>query len=501
VLAADRAAELLAEFVAALAVTPDADAALDVGVERMALAVGAQVAAAVSAGRALTSVGYLPGQVPHEALAQVAGGERRSLELSQLRVGDPGIHRGHAIAIPLVLPLEGHLVVARLDDDFAPIEVQLLTAMARVAELTFGMRRAVESEQLLREQSELQRIENAALVATLRDRQRVSEQLSRIQRAISRREPLAGILDRITASIHELIGADVVVVRHHDVADADYAEDIAQWPAALADPCTLSSTIAAPVHENGTVIGSLVAGTFDRHEFSDVDREIVVAFAEHASLALTDANTVEAMFRAFHDSLTGLASRALFLDRLELALVQAARTKTNVTLLYIDLDRFKLVNDTFGHGAGDEVLVEVAARIRGCLRASDTAARFGGDEFVVLLHDTRADDASIVAERIVTAVRRPIGTGEVELLIEVSIGVATSESGAIGAVELLRNADISMYDAKRASSTGNNAPSVATAGVGVAAAEAAARASEAAAVAGLRLPSQPNVRFTGSAAS
>jgi diguanylate cyclase (GGDEF)-like protein len=489
VLAAARAAELLAEFVATLAVSPAADAALDVGVEGMALAVGAQVAAVVSAGRALTSVGYLPGQVPHEALAQVAGGERRTLELSQLRVGDPGIQRGHAIAIPLAEPLDGHVVVARLDDDFAPIELQLLTAMARVMELTFGMRRAVESERLLREQSELQQIENAALLATLRTRQRVSEQLSRIQRAVARREPLAGILHRITASLHELIGADVVVVRRHDLAHADLAADIAQWPAGLTEPCTLSSTIAAPVHENGTVIGSLVVGTLNRREFSDFDREIVVAFAEHASLALTDANTVDAMFRAFHDSLTGLASRALFLDRLELALVQAARTKTNVTLLYVDLDRFKLVNDTFGHGAGDDVLVEVAARLRGCLRASDTAARFGGDEFVALLHDTHADDASIVAERILTAIRRPITAGEVELLIELSIGVATSEAGAIGAVELLRNADSSMYEAKRAGSTGRNALAIT-----------AARASAAAAVAGLRLPSQPNVRFTGSAA-
>ena len=489
-LVAARAAELLAEFVGALAVTPDADAALDVGVERMALAVGAQVAAVVSAGRALTSVGYLPGQVPHEALAQVAAGERRTLELSELRVGEPGIQRGHAIAIPLALPLEGHLVVARLDDDFAPIELQVVTAMARVTELTFAMRRAVESERLFREQSEAQQLENAALVATLRDRQRVSEQLSRIQRAISQREPLAGILDRIIASIHEFTSADVVVVRHHNLANDDHAEDIAHWPTGLADPYAMSSTIAAPVYENGTVFGSLVAGTFDRREFSDVEREIVVAFAEHASLALTDANTVEAMFRAFHDSLTGLASRALFLDRLELALVQAARTKTNVTLLYIDLDRFKLVNDTFGHSAGDDVLVEVAARLHSCLRASDTAARFGGDEFVALLHDTRADDASIVAARIATALRRPITAGDGELVIEASIGIATSESGSIGPVELLRNADISMYESKRAGSTRQSALAVA-----------AARASEAAAGAGLRLPSQPNVRFTGSAAS
>jgi diguanylate cyclase (GGDEF)-like protein len=487
VLAAARAAELLAEFVAALSRLPDADAALDAGVERMALALEAQVAAVVSAGRALTSVGYLPGQVPHEALAQVAGGERRTLELSQLRVGEPGIQRGHAIAIPLAGPLDGHLVVARLDEDFAPDEVQLLHAMARVTELSFEMLRTVESERLLREHSELQSAENAALLATLRDRQRVSEQLSRIQRAISRREPLAGILDRITRGVHELIGADVVIVQHHDNGD-----DIARWATDASDPRTVSSTIAAPVHENGTVIGNLVAGSFDRREFSDVDREIVVAFAEHAGLALTDANTVEAMFRAFHDSLTGLASRALFLDRLDLALVQAARTKTNVTLLYIDLDRFKLVNDTFGHGAGDDVLVEVATRTRSCLRASDTAARFGGDEFVVLLHDTRADDATIVAQRIMTAVRVPITTGDMALLTEVSIGIATSESGAIGAVELLRNADIAMYEAKRTGSAGQNALAVA-----------ATRAAEAAAVATAatgRLPSQPNVRFTGSAA-
>lgn len=496
-LAAPRAAELLAEFVAALSVLPDADAALDVGVERMALALDAQVAAVVSGGRALTSVGYLPGQVPHEALAQVAGGERRTLELSQLRVGEPGIQRGHAIAIPLSGPLEGHLVVARLDDEFTAEEVQLLNAMARVTELTFEMLRTVESERLLREQSELQGAENAALLATLRERQRLSEQLARVQRAISRREPLAGILDRITRSVHDLIGADIVAVRRHDHTDgAADAADIARSPADLSDSRPVQSTIAAPVHESGTVFGNLVAGTFDRREFSEADREIVVAFAEYASLALTDANTVEAMFRAFHDSLTGLASRALFLDRLELALVQATRTKTNVTLLYIDLDRFKVVNDTFGHGAGDDVLVEVAARLRGCLRASDTAARFGGDEFVVLLHDTPADDASIVAERIMTAVRAPTNAGDTELVIEVSIGIATSDSGAIGAVELLRNADIAMYQAKRAGLAGQSALAVAAAR----AAEAAAAAAAGSTTITTQLPSQPNVRFTGFAA-
>jgi diguanylate cyclase (GGDEF)-like protein len=496
VLAASRATQLLAEFLAVVSSLPDAEAALDAGVEGAALALEAQVAAVVCGGRARTSVGYPADEVPHEELAQIAAGDRQTLVL-------PTANRpARAIAVP-VSSLGGHLVVARVGDDpFGIEEVNLACGMARVMDMTFQMLRTLESERQLRDRSERQAAENAALLVTLRARQRLSEELSAIQRAISRRDPLTDILDSVTRGLRDLLGDEIAVLRqgasamsaehsssepwvpaeYRIVSAAGGPAELAEWLATVPMPDHLApgramrpdksvhhyaftagparlqgssarvrTAIAAPVHENGKVIGSLVLGSCDEtREFSDHDHAALLAFAEHASLAVTDANTLEAMYRAFHDSLTGLASRALFLDRLHHGLQQAARTRTNLTLLFIDVDHFKVVNDTLGHSAGDDLLIAVAERVRHCLRASDTAARFGGDEFVVLLHATSAHAATVVAGRIIEAIREPIATGGRDVFVDASIGIAASESGAISADELLRNADVAMYRAKRA---------------------------------------------------
>ena len=496
VLAASRATQLLAEFLAVVSSLPDAESALAAGVEGAALALEAQVAAVVCHGRARTSVGYPADGLPHEELAEVAGGARQFLVV-------PGAHRpARAIAVPLG-SVDGHLVVARVGDDpFHTEEIDLARGMARVMDMTFQMLHTLDSERQLRDRSERQAAENAALLVSLRARQRLSEELSAIQRAISRRDPLSDILDSVTRGVRDLLGDDIAVLRQgaptlsteHSASEpwlpAEYQivsmaggpDDLAEWFATVPMPDHLApgramrpdksvhhyaftagpsrvqnaprrvrTAIAAPVHESGKVIGSLVVGSCDEtREFSDHDHATLVAFAEHASLAVTDANTLEAMYRAFHDSLTGLASRALFLDRLHHGLLQAVRTRTNLTLLFIDLDHFKTVNDTLGHSAGDDLLISVAERVRHCLRASDTAARFGGDEFVVLLHATSADSATVVASRIIDAIGAPIIAGGREVFVGASIGIAASDWGAVSADELLRNADVAMYRAKRA---------------------------------------------------
>jgi diguanylate cyclase (GGDEF)-like protein/PAS domain S-box-containing protein len=167
---------------------------------------------------------------------------------------------------------------------------------------------------------------------------------------------------------------------------------------------------------------------------------------------VTERRRFEAELRslALHDPLTGLANRVLFGDRLEQALHRSQRRRTRPAVLYLDLDSFKTVNDTLGHTAGDEVLVEVARRLRGIVRDEDTAARLGGDEFGLLIEDTRDErDAIRVAERIAHVLAAPMEIGGNPLTVAASVGIVRSASRRDDKVTLLRDADIAMYEAKR----------------------------------------------------
>jgi diguanylate cyclase (GGDEF)-like protein/PAS domain S-box-containing protein len=152
--------------------------------------------------------------------------------------------------------------------------------------------------------------------------------------------------------------------------------------------------------------------------------------------------------QAFHDPLTGLANRALFRDRVSHALTIANRQGGVLAVLFLDLDDFKKVNDSLGHGEGDRLLVEVARRLRSCARESDTVARLGGDEFAVLIEDASDGGYDAVVERITIAMGRPFTLGNSDLEIHVSTGIATPTTGDT-ADALLRNADVAMYSAKR----------------------------------------------------
>ncbi len=151
--------------------------------------------------------------------------------------------------------------------------------------------------------------------------------------------------------------------------------------------------------------------------------------------------------QAFHDTLTGLANRALFTDRLGQALLRGARGDHPVTVLLIDLDDFKSINDSFGHAAGDRLLREVAARLKSAMRAADTVARLGGDEFAVILDEGGAEGGAAV-ERVFAAVESPFKVRGRSFPVTASVGVASSTPGETEADRLIRNSDLAMYAAK-----------------------------------------------------
>jgi diguanylate cyclase (GGDEF)-like protein/PAS domain S-box-containing protein len=153
--------------------------------------------------------------------------------------------------------------------------------------------------------------------------------------------------------------------------------------------------------------------------------------------------------QAFYDSLTSLPNRALFQDRLAQAMDRAHRRQGQVGLLFVDLDNFKLVNDSLGHHVGDVLLTEAAVRLQACVRVEDTVARLGGDEFVILLHQVTAEaDASLMAERVAQEFARPFALNGHEVVVTASVGIALGAAGHEAAESLLRNADLAMYRAK-----------------------------------------------------
>jgi len=154
--------------------------------------------------------------------------------------------------------------------------------------------------------------------------------------------------------------------------------------------------------------------------------------------------------QAFHDALTGLANRALFRERVAHALRRNTRTRDSAAVLFIDLDDFKAVNDSLGHSAGDEVLTAVAERLGACVRAADTVARIGGDEFAVLIEDLESThDALEAGTRVVASLAAPQRIGAAEVVVGASVGVALSAPDVASAEELMRDADLAMYVAKR----------------------------------------------------
>ena len=175
----------------------------------------------------------------------------------------------------------------------------------------------------------------------------------------------------------------------------------------------------------------------------------------HQSLAvgidITERKQYEEIIhhQAFHDNLTGLPNRMLLKDRFEQEITRAQRNKSKVAVLYLDLDRFKLINDTLGHDSGDKVLEEIGQRLKAAVRASDTVARIGGDEFAILIPDLHSQaDIENVCQNLLEIIEQPIQIGSREVVLTGSIGVAIFPDDSLAYAELLVNADMAMYQAK-----------------------------------------------------
>jgi diguanylate cyclase (GGDEF)-like protein len=211
----------------------------------------------------------------------------------------------------------------------------------------------------------------------------------------------------------------------------------------------MQSAAIVLIKGQGQPYGMIGAGSRKLHDFSQGDLDCMQAIANVLANAIERrASEQRTQHEALHDPLTGLPNRNLFLDRLQHALSNAARRDTAIAVLFLDLDQFKLVNDSLGHAAGDELLAAVAPRIEQALRPSDTVARFGGDEFAVLAEDIGNErGATRIAERIAEALARPFILREREHFVSASAGIAIS-AGREAPEALIRDADSALYRAK-----------------------------------------------------
>jgi diguanylate cyclase (GGDEF)-like protein/excisionase family DNA binding protein len=213
------------------------------------------------------------------------------------------------------------------------------------------------------------------------------------------------------------------------------------------------SMIVAPIRTSDGVIGALNLYRANR-DFDADDLELVRLFTNHVAIALENASIHDRLIEAaVTDPLTGLPNRRLFTDRVNHALARRGRSPLGVGVLFLDLDGFKLVNDSLGHAAGDEVLAAVGTRLRSSMRTTDTVARLGGDEFAILIEDVKEDgEAVAAAERVIAALSQPLALPGREVSVRASIGVAVDRGQpGVSAAELLRNADTAMYQSKATS--------------------------------------------------
>jgi len=454
--------------------------------ERVAEALDAEIAVLVAAGGIAACLGFPPGEIPEAALVELV--DRRG------PIDVPGLGSGFVMSASVgegVVPMS--LIVIRLGESFDSNEETLIRSMGRALGMAQRLGEAMEAERFLREATEAHAAENQRLLQRLGERQTLAQRLFDIQRSISHRAPLEEVMSALAAGAVHLLDADQVSLRiqrpgideeplsslfgpgvtgresfssapmdagisgramvtNSFVIVEDYANHPHRWDSELSVPL---HAMAAPILFAGEAVGAVAVGRLraDR-PFTQPEQDILLSLAEYTSHVVGDASEVDALreslddatYQARHDGLTGLLNRQAVIELLDTSL-SGDMIRMPVTVLFVDLDRFKVINDVMGHATGDRVLVEVAKRLGDTVRTGDLVARLAGDEFVVVVRGLDSLGASVLAERIVEAVAEPFDLGHREFTLTVSVGVAEAHPGTSGE-QLLVDADVAMYRAK-----------------------------------------------------
>ena len=239
----------------------------------------------------------------------------------------------------------------------------------------------------------------------------------------------------------ELLDLSFQQITHPD----DLAADVAHQKALLAGRIDIYEREKRYVHKDGHDVWIRLGVTPVRDESGEVDYLI----AQTHDISSRKQFESELAHRSMHDPLTDLPNRALLFDRLGHALARLRRQPGEIAVLFVDLDRFKLVNDGMGHGVGDAVLLDVSARLSAAARSGDTVARLGGDEFTILCEDAGEEEAQLVARRVLEAFVRPFSHDGSDFYLSASVGIRVSDAGSADPDTLVRDADAALYAAKQ----------------------------------------------------
>lgn len=220
--------------------------------------------------------------------------------------------------------------------------------------------------------------------------------------------------------------------------------------ATIAGDVGLKAAVAFPFISGEEVVAVFVSYMLEPLEKDEHLVNLVSSMSSHLGWVIKRKQLEETIQQmAYNDTLTSLPNRLQFKDRLCVALAGARRNNEKLAVMFLDLDRFKVINDTLGHAVGDRMLQGIAGRLRSCMRETDTVSRFGGDEFTIVLPKIgRAEDAAMIAKKIIEVVRQPLTIGSSELFITTSIGIALFPNDGEDVETLMKHADSAMYHAK-----------------------------------------------------